>query len=57
MKKKSELKFNMPGSKSRCCRGGQAGKIFLGVLAGLLVIPTLIMLLIAVLKDDKEAYY
>ncbi len=57
MKKKSELIFNMPGSKGRCCGGCQAGKIFLGIFAGLLVIPTLIMLLIAALKDDKEAYY
>ncbi len=57
MKKKSELIFNMPGSKGRCCGNCQAGKTLLSIFAGLLVIPTLILLLIAALKDDKEAYY
>jgi len=57
MKKKSELIFNMPGKKSSCCGSCQAGKILLSIFAGLLVIPTLILLLIAVLKEDKEAYY
>jgi len=57
MKKKSELIFNMPGSKGSCCGNSQAGKMLFGIFAGLLVIPTLILLLITTIKDDKEAYY
>lgn len=57
MKKKSELIFNMPGSKGGCCGKCQSGKILLSIFAGLLVIPTLILLLITAIKDDKEAYY